>query len=348
MSDDRTATADRTLLASQLLETITGSWKAQAVHVAAELRLADLLANGPRTSAELAAATGAHAPSLQRLLRALTALDVCRECDDGAFEIAPLGSLLGTDDPDSLRSWAIWWGAHLWPVWGNLLYSVRTGQSARALLTGTDGFKHLERDPEAAAIFNQALVELTRLACAHIVRAYDFTGLRRIVDVGGGYGELLAAILKAQPAAFGVLFDLPHALDGARQRFEKAGLAERCEFVAGDFFASVPDGADAYVLKSVIHDWNDERSRQILASCRRAMGVDARLLLVEQVLPERLEVSATHQALARSDLNMLVAHAAGERTAAELGKLLHATGFTVTRIVPAGPTWSVIEAFARR
>lgn len=339
---------DRTRLANQLLEIISSGWVSQAVHVAAELRLADLLGHGPRTSADLAAATGTHGPSLHRLLRALTAIDVCRERDDGAFEITELGSLLGTKSPDSLCSWAIWWGAHLWPVWGNLLYSVKTGRSARALLTGTEGFKHLEHDPEAAAIFNQALVELTRLACTHIVRSFDFTRLRRIVDVGGGYGELLAAILKTQPAASGVVFDLPHALDGAREHFEKAGLAERCEFLAGDFFASVPEGADAYLLKSVLHDWNDERSRQILTSCHRAMDVDARLLLVEQVLPERLEVSAAHQALARSDLNMLVAHAAGERTVEEFRGLLGSTGFRVARIVPAGPTWSVIEAFAQR
>lgn len=332
-------------LGRALLEAITSSWKSQAIHVAAELRIADLLADGPRTSADLAAVTGTDAAALHRLLRALVTLDVCREREDGSFAITPLGSLLGTDNAGSLRSWAIWWGSHLWPVWGNLLSSVRTGHSARSLLTGTEGFAHLDRDPEAAAVFNGALVELTRLACANIVQAYDFSRLKQIVDVGGGYGELLGTILRANPAASGVLFDLPHALDGARQHFEKAGLASRCQFLVGDFFESVPGGADAYVLKSVLHDWNDERSRQVLTNCRRALGAGARLLVIEQVLPDRLENSPTHRSLACSDLTMLVAHAARERTRADYEDLLNATGFVVARIIPAGPTFSVIETF---
>jgi hypothetical protein len=145
----------------------------------------------------------------------------------------------------------------------------------------------------------------------------------------------------------GVLFEMPHALDGARRHFHNAGLADRCDFVAGDFFQAVPGGADAYILKSVIHDWDDERCRRILENCCRAMAEGARLLLVEQVLPERLEVSPAHQSLARSDLTMLVAHAARERSEADLRRLLNAAGLTVARVVPAGPTFSVIEAFAR-
>jgi hypothetical protein len=321
---------------------------AQAIHVAAELGIADRLADGPQTSSELAAITGTHAPSLHRLLRALATIDLCCERADGAFELTALGRLLRNDSPDSLRSWAIWWGAHLWPVWGNLLHSVTTGKSARAMLTGTEGFKHLEDDPEAAAIFNQALVELTRMACAAVVAAYDFSGLRRVVDIGGGYGELLAAILRANPEATGVLLELPHALAGARRHLDRAGLSSRCEFRAGDFFASVPGGADAYLLKSVLHDWEDERSRQILGTCRRAMGEGARLLVVEQIVPDKLEVSATHQALAQSDLTMLVAHGARERTAADFRSLLESAGFAVARVVPAGPTFSVLEALPHR
>ncbi|MBL8792552.1 MAG: methyltransferase domain-containing protein [Planctomycetia bacterium] len=333
---------------SRLLEIINSSWQTQVVHVAAELRLAELLANGPKTATQLAEAAGAHAPALHRLLRAMSTLDLCREQENGAFELTPLGTLLTGDHPQSLRCWALWWGQHLWPVWGNLLYSVRTGRSARALLTGTTGFAHLERDPEAAAIFNRALVELTRLACKHIVRAYDFSSLGRVVDVGGGYGELLAAILHANSTARGILFDLPHALEGARAHFQQAGLTERCEFLSGNFFEEVPAGATAYLLKSVLHDWDDERCRQILGCCRRALRPEARLLVIEQVLPQRLDSSPSHQALARSDLNMLVAHAAGERTQAEFDQLLHSAGFAIARIAPAGATWSVIEAVARQ
>ncbi|MDD5364455.1 MAG: methyltransferase [Gallionellaceae bacterium] len=330
----------------KLLECITSSWKAQALHAAAELGIADLLADGPKTSDELAAACGAHAPSLYRLLLALTTLDICTEGPDGAFELTPTGEMLRSDAPDSLRAWTIWWGEYLWPVWGNLLHSVRTGTSARKLLTGDSGFGHLERDAVAAAIFNQGLVELTRLAAASVIRHYDFSSCQRIVDVGGGYGELLLAILKANPGVCGSLFDLPHAVAGAQRRISEAGLGDRCDVQAGDFFEQVPAGADAYVLKSVIHDWEDENSLRILANCRRAVGGSGRLLLVEQILPDRLSHDARHQSLMRSDLTMLVAHAARERTESEYRRLLDGAGFRVTRVIATDSTFSVIEAVA--
>lgn len=345
MSKNRTGDPESVSLAHRLLERVTSSWMAQATYVAAELMIADLLVEGPRTSEDLAAVTGTHAPSLRRLLRALTTIDICRECEDGCFEITPMGLLLRADVPGSLRSWTIWWGAHLWQVWGSLLYSVKTGESARKLLTETDGFKHLEQDPEAAAVFNQALVELTRLTSKGVVRVYDFSGLKRIMDVGGGYGELLISILRANPATSGVLFDLPHAIEGGKRRFEEAGLTSRCEFLEGNFFVSVPGGADAYILKSIIHDWDDKNSKLILKNCRSATGNKGRLLLVERILPDRLEVSAAHQAAARTDLTMLVAHAARERTEAEFRELLNSAGFRVSRILPIGMTFSVIEAF---
>lgn len=337
-----------TALAHTLLEHFTANWKTQVIYVAAELRIADLLAEEAKTSEELAALTDTHEPSLRRLLRALGTLDICRELEPGRFAITPMGSLLGTAAPGSLRAWSIWWGGYLWDVWGKLLYSVKTGESGRKLLSGLDGFGHLEQDPAAAAIFNQGLLELTRLTAEGVVGAYDFSGLKRIVDVGGGYGALLAAILRANPAATGVLFDLSHATAGGRRHFEEAGLASRCEFLAGNFFESVPGGADAYVLKSVIHDWDDEKSLQILENCRHAMGEDGRLLLVERVLPDRLEVSEEHQAAARSDLSMLVALAAHERTESQFLALLQSAGLRVARILPVGMTVSVIEAFPAR
>ena len=332
-------------LAHRFLDCLSGNWKTQAIYVAAELRIADLLSEGPRTSEDLAAVTGTHAPSLHRLLRALITIDICRERQDGSFEITPMGSLLRTDVPGSLRSWTIWWGTNLWKVWENLLYSIKTGESARKLLLGTNGFKHLEKDPEAAAVFNRGLVELTRLTSKNVVRIYDFSGLKRIVDVGGGYGELLVSILRASPATSGVLFDLPHAIEGGRRRLEEAGLASRCEFFEGNFFESVPKGADAYILKSIIHDWDDEHSKLILENCRRAMDGRERLLLVERVLPDRLEVSEAHQSAVRTDLSMLVAHAAKERTETEFRDILNSAGFRVARIIPIGMTFNIIEAF---
>ena len=333
-------------LASQLLELVTASWKSQALYVAAELGIADLLADGPRTCAELATAAGVHPPSLRRLLRALTTIGVCNEDEHDVFGITPLGAQLATDRRLSLRSWTRWWGTSLWQAWGSLLYSVRTGRSARKMLTDMDGFEHLANDPEAAAVFNGALVEVTRLVTDAVLECCDFTGVRRVVDIGGGHGELLAAILTACPTVSGVLFDLPHAVESARRRFAEAGLLARCELFAGDFFEYVPAGADVYVVKSVIHDWDDEKCLVLLGNCRKAMGRGGRLLMVEQVLPDRMEQAAMHQSLVRSDLTMLVAHGAGERTEGELLALLESAGLRATRLLRTRSTFSVIEAAA--
>src|SRR5882672_8213576 len=189
--------------ASKLLDIIGGSWMSQAIYVAAELRIADLLAGGRRRVDELAEAAGCHPPSLARLMRGLASLGICVEGEDGPFELTPMGALLRSDAPNSLRSWAIVWGKLQWPVWGNLLHSVRTGESARKLVKGTEGYEHLARDADAAAVFNRAMTEITRLVASEVARVYDFSGARRIVDVGGGYGELVAAILKAHPKARG-------------------------------------------------------------------------------------------------------------------------------------------------
>jgi SAM-dependent methyltransferase len=344
MREEAVPGPDAAALARSLLKVVTGSWMTQATYVAAELRIADLLADGPRAVEDLAAATGTHAPSLRRLLRALVTIGVCRERGDGAFEITAMGSLLGTNVPGSLRSWAIWWGVHMWSAWGHLLYSVKTGESARKLFIGTDAFEQLERNPQMAEAFNQGLADLTRLTCEGVVQAYDFSGLKRIVDVGGGYGELLACILRASPAASGVLFELPHAIEGGRRRIEQEGLGHRCEFVVGSFFERVPSGADAYVLKNIVHDWDDDHSRLILENCLRAMAEDGRLLLVEEVLPDRMEASAAHRAIAQSDLNVLVALGGKERTKAEFRDLLDSAGFRMTQVLPVEATLSVIEA----
>jgi ubiquinone/menaquinone biosynthesis C-methylase UbiE len=347
--DQPNETSPEESLPLRLWAMINSNWPTQALAVAAHLGLPDLLAGGPQTSASLAQATGAHAPSLHRLLRALVTLDIVRERDDGAFDLRPMGALLRRDAAPSLRAWAIFWGRYQWQEWGQLLDSVKTGHSARQLLTGTDGPRYWEQHPEEAAVFNQAMVDLTQLIAPAVVQAYDFTGVRRIIDVGGGYGELLVAILTAHPEACGVLFDVPRVIEHARPRLARADLAHRCEYVAGDFFTAVPGGGDAYVLKSVIHNWNDERSAVILANCRRAMPAGATLLLVERLMPERLGVSAADQEHARGDLNRLIAsgltgNAAKERTAAEFRVLLESAGFRLARIVPVGGEFSVIEA----
>jgi ubiquinone/menaquinone biosynthesis C-methylase UbiE len=330
--------------ALELFELINSGAMSQAACAAAELRIADHLTSGPKNADELARATGSHAPSLHRLLRALASLQLCVEREDGAFALGPMGSLLRTDGSNSLRSWILWWGKYQWPLWGNLLYSVNTGESARKLATGMEGFGHLERDAEAAAVFNHAMAQLTRLVAAEVVRLYDFAGMRRIVDVGGGYGALLAAILEAYPDAHGVLYDLPHAIEGARAHLTNAGLQKRCEFITGNFFDSIPEGGDAYLLKAVIHDWNDERSVVILRHCRRAIQQGGKLLLVERIMPERLEASSQHRAIARADLSMLVGPGGRERTEAEFLALLGSSGFRLAKVVATALEYSILEA----
>ncbi|WP_119299612.1 methyltransferase [Dongia deserti] len=345
MSSETPQSLNAPELVERFQSILTGSWKTQALHVAAELRLADLLAAGPRTSADLALSVKAHPHSLHRLLRALSALDICAERADGSFELTPLGALLRDDSPHSLRAWTLWWGHHLWPVWGNLLYSVRTGKSARKHLFGTDGFEHLQNNPEAAAIFYRVTIELTRLTAQFVMQAYDFSGLKRVVDVGGGHGEMLAYVLRANPEASGILFDLAIAVEGAAGNFKKnhPDLDGRCAFVPGDFFESVPAEADAYILKSVIHDWDDERSARILVNCRRAMAEGARLLVIEPVLSERSAAISLQSTLSQHDLTMLVALGAQERTEGEFSGLLKDAGLQVSRIIPAGPVYSIIE-----
>ena len=282
--------------------------------------------------------------ALKRLLRALITIDIVEEIDKDSFALTRKGALLAEDHPESVRYWIIWWATNLWQAWGHLLDSVRTGQSARKLLEGIEGFSHLDKDPAQAAVFNKALVELTRLTAKQVINAYDFSRFETVIDVGGGYGELLLTILKSAPNLRGILFDRPHSLTGAKRRIEEQGYSARCDFEEGDFFEHVPKGADAYVLKSIIHDWNDEQSIRILKNCRKAMGRKGTLLLVERVLPQVLRPTLEHRELARSDLTMLVALGGAERTDKEFRKLLKGAGFKLKQYIPLGMTFSIIEA----
>jgi len=326
-----------------VIEMITSSWIPQAVYAAARLGIADALAEGPRTSEALARLLGAHPDSLHRLLRALASLALCVERDDRRFELTPLGSHLRTGVAGSVRSLALHWGGSMWPVWASLFHNVKTGKSPRAMITRNEPFETLAQNAEAARIFNDAMTEASQIAAKGVVRAYDFSGIGRLVDVGGGHGELLAAILKAHATMRGVLFDQPHVLKGAPGHLEAAGVKARCEVVPGTFFEELPGGADAYLLKSILHDWNDERAQTILANCRRAMGARGRLLIVERLLPERMQASAEHRFMAATDLGMMVAVGGRERTEAEFRHLLRPHGLAVTQVVSAAAHYSVIE-----
>jgi hypothetical protein len=228
----------------------------------------------------------------------------------------------------------------MWPAWARLRDSVRTGKSSQL---GADGFGDLERDATAAAAFNSAMVELTRLIAGEVVRGYDFAGMQRIVDVGGGHGALLAAVLAVHPRMQGVIFDLPHAIAGAKTYLAKKGVSERCELIIGNFFTSLPGDADAYLLKNIIHDWDDERAALILRNCRRAMPPRGKLLLIEQIMPPRVEASPAHRAIAWIDLAMLIGQAGCQRTEAEFCALLASSGLAPVRTFKTALNYSIIE-----
>jgi hypothetical protein len=343
MTDDTHPGSD----ASRLLELIHGGWTSQAVCAAVETGLVDNLADGSLTPAQLVQGTHCNADALPRLLRALASLNIVHENDDGTFELTPLGRRLRSDVPDSLRAQAEWFGRYSWPLWGQLTDSVRTGISGRQPVVGHGGYGHLEADPEAARVFNLAMVQLTRLVASAVASACDFSGVRQFVDVGGGYGELLVACLAANPLAHGTLLELAHAVPGGQQHLDDAGLAARAFARAGDFFVTIPGGGDVYLLKAVLHNWDDAHCGVILANVRRAMTPRARVVVVERVVPDNVAVCAAHQAVARSDLNMLVGLGGRERSRAEFAALLAAAGFAEPSFKPAPAGFYAIETVGK-
>jgi len=322
---------------------VNGYQVTQAIHVAATLGIADLLRDGPRTSAELAAQTETHAPSLHRVLRALAALGVLREEDDGRFALTEVGDCLRSDAAEPVGGWAAFVGRpYHFQGWAGLLNAVRTGDNAFQSVHGTDAWTYRARHPEDGAIFDRAMTDMTQRANRHLLEAYDFGRFGRVVDVGGGHGALLAALLAAYPQMRGVVCDQPHVVAGAPAVLEAAGLADRCEVVGGSFFDAVPAGADAYVLKAILHDWEDEDAVRILRSCRDAIAADGALLVVERELGAPNE----NPDAKLSDLNMMVGPGGRERTREEFAALFAETGFELQRVVPTAIGLTVFEAHA--
>ncbi len=312
----------------------------QAIHVVATLGIADLLKDGPRSADELAEATETHAGALYRILRALASVGVFVEQSDGRFGLTPLAEHLRTDVPDSLRSWAMLMGRpYLFTAWGHILHSVKTGEPAFPEVYGMTAWEYRAAHPEESAIFDAAMTGLSLAEAEAVVRSYDFSGGGVLVDVGGGKGALLAAILAANPALRGILFDQPHVIAGAQDLLERAGVAGRCEVVGGSFFEAVPEGADAYLLKSIIHDWDNASAIEILRTCRTAMADSARLLLVERGIRPANEPDPAKFI----DLMMLVMLGGQERTAEEYEKLYTEAGFKLTNIIRTGSLLDIIE-----
>jgi hypothetical protein len=326
-----------------LQQLIQGFQVTQCIYVAARLGIADLLKDGPRTSEELAQATGTHAPALYRVLRLLAAVDLLTEGEAHFFALTPLGTYLQTGVPGSMRDTVLLYANKpVWQVWGNLLHSVETGEPSFQHVLGLSLFEYNKQHPEHATLFNNMMTEWTASVAPTVAAAYDFSAAQTLVDVGGGHGQMLASILQAHPTLHGVLFDLPYVVKGAPPLLEAAGVASRCEVIGGDAFTAVPAGYETYLLSRVIHDWNDERSIALLTRCHQAMQPQGKVLLVERVI---LTGGSPQVLVLESDVQMLVLSYGGrERTDAEYRALLSAAGFEVTQLIPVLPPFYVIEA----
>jgi hypothetical protein len=326
-----------------LQQLIQGFQVTQCIYVVAKLGIADLLKDGPRSSEELAQATETHAPSLYRILRLLTAIDLLTEGETHRFALTPLGTCLQTGVPGSLHATALLYGDKpVWQAWGDLLHSAETSEPSFHHVYGRSLFDYFRQHPEQGTLFNNMMTEWTTSVAPTVAAALDFSTLHTLVDVGGGHGQMLASVLQAHPTLQGVLFDLPHVVAGAPRLLEAAGVANRCQVIGGDAFAAVPTGYETYLLSRVIHDWDDERAIALLARCHQAMKPRGKVLLVERVL-----VTGTSPQLLvlESDVQMLALSEGGrERTDAEYRALLQAGGFEVSRLIPVLTPFYVIEA----
>jgi hypothetical protein len=328
-----------------LLELINASWTTQAIGAFVRLGAARALVSTPgSTSAALAEATATHEPSLVRLLCALATLGLVEQDLDGRWQATATGRLLDADAPGSLAAWAEFCAGMSWTTWGHLDESVRSGQSHRAR-SGVAGFAHLDADADAARLFNRAMRELTGPIADAFVERVDLCGATTIVDVGGGVGELAAALLVRHPSLRAVVFDLEHARAGAMRNADERGVGARMSFASGDFFVALPAAADAYLLKSVLHDWGDADCVRILRSVGAALPPNGRVFVIERLVPRPPGTSAADRMVARSDLNMLVGPGGRERTEEEFAALLGAAGLAAAAATPLVPTyWASIEA----
>ena len=317
-----------------------GHYVAKALYAVAELGIPDHLEKGPRSAEDLAGATGAHAPSVYRLLRTLTAFGVFERDADRRFGLTPLGATLRSNAPEhtraAVRMLASPW---MWRATSEFLHAVRTGESGMAKAFGRSPFEVLAEDAEQSTIFNEAMIGFHGDEPPAVAAAYDFSGVRTLVDVGGGTGNLLLTILEKHPGLRGTLFDQPHVVAEAKRNIQARGLADRCDIVEGSFFDALPKGHDAYLLSHVIHDWDEKACHAILGRCREAVPANGRVLIVEQVIPDG---DGFHPGKFL-DMVMLVVTGGRERTAAEYGELVAQNGFALETVVPTASAVSVVD-----
>ncbi len=325
----------------QLIQMATACWPSRFVTVAANMRIADHLADGPKSAAEIASAVGALPRPLHRFMRTLASYGVLTQVGDGKFGLTALGEALKSDAPGSARSTILTmagpWG---WKAWEEFQYSVETGKTAMEKVFGVPLFDYLAQHPDLAAQFSESMVGIHGREPGAVAEAYDFSGLGLVVDVGGATGNMLAHVLSRHPQCQGLLFDRPHVVSEAPALLRSHGVEDRVRIAEGNFFESVPPGGDAYILSHIIHDWNEDQCLTILGHCRAAMKPDAKLLIVEFVLPD----DDTPHFGKTADMVMLAIPGGEERTASEYEALLQKAGFRMTRVVPTASEVSVVEA----
>ena len=328
--------------AARMIQILGGFWVARALHAVAKLGIADLLADGPKSVEQLAAATGTHAPSLYRLLRGAASSEVFREISPRVFESTPMGDTLRSGTGSLKAVFTSIGGEEHYDAWGDIVHAVTTGETAFDHHFGKGIWQFFDENPSNAKVFNQAMTDFTHAIDQALLKAYDFGKFKHIVDVGGGHGAVLAAILKAHPRVSGTVFDQPNVAEGACKAISEQNLSARCAAVGGDFFQSVPTGGDAYLMKFIIHDWDDEKSIRILKNIRKASPAGTKVLLVETLVPEGNGPDFSKL----MDLNMLVMTGGRERTEQEYAALFAAAGFKLTGVTPTESVFSVIEAVA--
>jgi O-methyltransferase/methyltransferase family protein len=324
-----------------IFQLISGSWVAQALGAVARLAVADHLADGPKTSAELARAVGADTENLARTLRALAGVGLFTSPSPDSWALTPIGACLQTDAPGSMRYAAIAETDHAhWATWGRFVEAVRTGRPQALAALGSMPWDYYAKHPEDGVAFSKAMSSLSSISIGPVLASYDFTGAETIADIGGAHGALLAAVLRTRPSARGILFDLPQVVAGAGEAFGDA--SGRVERVGGDFLAQAVPSADLYLLKHVLHDWDDESCLKILRNVRAGMRSGARVLVIEMVIPEHLGAGPAPW----MDLNMMVMLGAKERTAAAYGDLFAGAGLSTSRVIPTPSPYTIVEAVA--
>ncbi len=340
MKENREARTEALPPHLQLIQLATGYWVSRIVYAAAKLDLADHLAEGPKSAAELAGATRTDGPSLHRLMRTLASLGILTEDTDHRFALTPLGEAFKTGAPGYARSSVLSLvGDVRWRSWGEFLHCLETGETGVKKAFGMTGWEYLEQHPQEMTYFQELCIGFHGHLPAAVAAAYDFSGFQTVVDIGGGTGNMLATILDHYPGTRGVLFDSPDGVREAPALIQTRGLTDRVTVEAGDFFTSVPTG-DAYILSQVIHDWNDDQCLTILGHCRKAINPSGRLLIIEMVLPDG---DVPHPGKV-ADMEMLVMSGGRERTEQEYGTLLGKAGFRLARVVPTETATSVVEA----